>query len=120
MTKIVLTADDDRGLAGALAMHFGHCSHFVVAEVDGEQRLTGVEVHPNPYAEHHQPGQIPQYLHSLGADAVVAGGMGGKAIEWFRGLGIEVATGARGSVGETLEAYLDGGIRGVSECAHDH
>jgi hypothetical protein len=28
MTKIVLTANDDRGLDGAMAMHFGHCTHF--------------------------------------------------------------------------------------------
>jgi len=72
-------------------------------------RTTGVaatEVHPNPFAANHEPGQIPQYIGSLGADVVVAGGMGSKAIEWFRQFGIAVATGARSSVAETLDAYL--------------
>jgi predicted Fe-Mo cluster-binding NifX family protein len=120
MKKIVLTANDGLGLDGEMAMHFGHCSHFVVAHVDGDRRVTGTEVHPNPYAEHHQPGQIPQFIHSLGANVVVTGGMGGKAMEWFRQLGIEVATGSRASVAETLDAYLAGALVRAAECGHGH
>ena len=95
MKKIVLTANDDRGLDGAMSMHFGHCTHFVVVHVDAANRVAATEVHPNPFAARHEPGQIPQYIGSLGADVVVAGGMGSKAIAWFRQFGIEVATGAR-------------------------
>ena len=120
MKKIVLTANDDRGLEGEMAMHFGHCAHFVVAHVHDDQSVERVEVQENPYAEGHQPGQIPQYIHSLGANVVVSGGMGGKAIDWFRQLGIEVATGAHPTVGATLDAYLNGTVSGVSECDHDH
>ena len=76
MKKIVLTANDDRGLDGEMSMHFGHCTHFVVAHVDADNRVVSTEVHPNPYADRHEPGQIPQYINSLGADVVVAGGMG--------------------------------------------
>jgi predicted DNA-binding protein (UPF0251 family)/predicted Fe-Mo cluster-binding NifX family protein len=119
MKKIVLTANDGRGLDGEMSLHFGHCTHFVVAHVDIEQRVATTEVHPNPYAERHEPGQIPNYIKSLGADVVVAGGMGGKAIEWFRQLGIEVATGVRASVAETLNAYLAGDLAGVAECGHE-
>ena len=120
MKKIVLTANDNRGLDGEMAMHFGHCSHFVLAHVDSDHRVTATEVHPNPYAEHHEPGQIPEFIHSLGADVVVAGGMGGKAIEWFHQFGIEVATGARSSVAETLNAYLAGTVAGTAACGHEH
>jgi predicted Fe-Mo cluster-binding NifX family protein len=120
MKKIVLTANDDRGLEGEMAMHFGHCTHFVLAHVDVDNRVESTEVHPNPYAERHEPGQVPQYIKSLGADVVVAGGMGGKAIEWFRTLGVEVATGARAGVAETLDAYLAGAVAGAAECRHDH
>jgi len=99
MNKIVLTANDDRGLEGEMAMHFGHCAHFVVAHVHDDQSVE---------------------IHSLGANVVVSGGMGGKAIDWFRQLGIEVATGAHPTVGATLDAYLNGTVSGVSECDHDH
>jgi predicted Fe-Mo cluster-binding NifX family protein len=120
MKKIVLTTNDDRGLDGEMSPHFGHCTHFVLAHVDADNRVAATEVHPNPYAERHEPGQIPQYIRSLGADVVVAGGMGGKAIEWFRQLDIEVATGARSGVAETLNAYLAGAVAGAAECRHEH
>jgi predicted Fe-Mo cluster-binding NifX family protein len=120
MKKIVLTANDDRGLDGEMSLHFGHCTHFVLAHVDADNRVAATEVHPNPYAERHEPGQIPQYIRSLGADVVVAGGMGGKAIEWFRQFDIEVATGARSGVAETLNAYLAGAVAGAAECRHEH
>lgn len=120
MRKIVLTANDDCGLDGAMSMHFGHCTHFVLAQVGADDRVESIEVHANPYAERHQPGQIPQFIKSLGADVVVAGGMGAKAVEWFQQLGVEVVTGARTGVGETLEAYLAGAVAGVSECSHAH
>jgi predicted Fe-Mo cluster-binding NifX family protein len=120
MRTIVLTANEDRGLDSEMSMHFGHCSHFVVVRVDPDNRVTGMEVSPNPYAGHHQPGQIPQYISALGADVVVAGGMGEKAIDWFRRSGIEVATGARGSVAQTLDAYLAGAVAGATECRHEH
>jgi predicted DNA-binding protein (UPF0251 family)/predicted Fe-Mo cluster-binding NifX family protein len=120
MKKIVLTANDDLGLDGEMSMHFGHCSHFVLAHVDADHVVQSTEVHPNPYVERHEPGQIPMYIKSLGADVVVAGGMGGKAMEWFRELGIEVATGVRAGVSDTLDAYLEGAIAGASECSHEH
>ncbi len=121
MKKIVLTANDDRGLAGEMSMHFGRCTHFVLAQVGDDNQVEATEVHANPYAERHEPGQIPEYIKSLGANVVIAGGMGGKAIEWFRQLGIEVATGgARPGVGETLDAYLAGAVTGVAECDHNH
>jgi predicted Fe-Mo cluster-binding NifX family protein len=120
MKKIVLTANDDRGRDGEMALHFGHCTHFVVVEVDSANRVAAAQVHPNPFAEHHEPGQVPRYIGSLGADVVVAGGMGSKAIEWFRGAGVEVATAARSSVAETLHAYLGGAMTGATRCRHDH
>lgn len=120
MKTIVLTGNDDRGLEGEMSMHFGHCTHFVLARIDADNRVVDSEVHANPYAEQHQPGQIPEYIKSLGANVVLAGGMGGKAIEWFRQLDIDVATGARAGVAETLDAYLAGDLTGVAECNHDH
>lgn len=119
MKKIVLTANDDRGLSGEMARHFGHCPYFAVVHVREGQGVEWAGVHANPYAESHEPGQIPHYIKSLGADVVIAGGMGGKAIDWFRGLGIEVVTGVRQDVGATLDAYLAGALNGAAECRHD-
>jgi len=120
MKTIAITANDDRGLAGEMSMHFGHCGYFVLAALDEDSQVTSTEVHANPYAEQHQPGQIPAFIKSLGADVVLSGGMGGRAIEFFDELGIEVATGHRPSVGAAIEAYLAGELQGAAGCAHDH
>ena len=48
MKKIVLTANDNLGLDGEMAMHFGHCAYFVVAHVNGDNRVERAEVQVNP------------------------------------------------------------------------
>ena len=78
------------------------------------------EVVPNPYRGAHQPGAVPRFIRDMGADVIIAGGMGPRAIEMFHGFGIDVATGATGAVTTVLGAYLRGEHRGVAPCAHDH
>jgi predicted Fe-Mo cluster-binding NifX family protein len=63
---------------------------------------------------------MPGFIHGLGADVILAGGMGPRAVDMFHAYGIEVATGAVGNVRKVLEAYLRGEVRGIVPCAHDH
>ncbi len=108
-----LSAD---GLEAEVSPHFGHCSHFTLIEVDGPM-VCSVESFANPYLEQHQPGQIPEFIHSLGAQVMISGGMGGRAVAFFQQYGIEPATGAGGTVQETLARYLAGGLSGAAACA---
>jgi predicted DNA-binding protein (UPF0251 family)/predicted Fe-Mo cluster-binding NifX family protein len=116
MKTIVLAANDDLGLDGEMAQHFGRCPYYVVVRVNGEHLVEQARIEANPHAQQHGPGEVPRFVHSLGADVIVALGMGQKAIAWFDRLGVEVATGSRGQVGATLQAYLDGSIRGATGC----
>lgn len=120
MKKIVITAKDEQGLSGELAQHFGHSPFFVVTEVDENKQVISVAVEANPYAKKHQPGQIPQFLKTLGADVVITGGMGGRAIEFFQQLNVEVASATQPQIGAALNAYLAGQLSDVIECNHDH
>ena len=67
-----------------------------------------------------QPGQMPVHIRVLGANVILAGGMGPRAVDMFQRFGIEVATGAVGNVGRVLEAYLRGELKGTVPCEHDH
>jgi uncharacterized protein len=116
MKTIVLAANDDRGLDGEMAQHFGRCPYYVVVRVNGDHQVEQTRVEANTHAQQHGPGEVPKFVHSLGADVIVAPGMGQKAIAWFDRLGVEVATGSRGQVGATLQAYLDEEIRGATGC----
>jgi len=75
----------------------------------------------NPYYPNHQPGVIPQFIHSQKANVMIAGGMGPRAIDFFNQYGIDVATGVQGKVRDVVEAYLRNEIQGIVPCEHhDH
>jgi predicted Fe-Mo cluster-binding NifX family protein len=119
MKKIALAAEDDRKLDGELSAHFGRCPYYTLVTSDGDSVQT-VEAVVNPHFNNHQPGIMPEFIRSIGADVIIAGGMGPRAIDLFSEMGIEVVTGYAGRVGDILTAYLEGKIAGVTPCAHDH
>ena len=117
--KIAMASEDDLGLKGLLSPHFGRCPFYTLVEVqDGE--VKEVEVVRNPYYMAHAPGVVPEFIRSLGADVIIAGGMGPRAIEMFAHFGIEaVTTGASIPLEEVLQGYLEGRIKGVESCGHE-
>jgi len=116
---IVVAAEDACGFDGKVSIHFGRCPFFLLAETNGTT-ATVSQVVPNPYRGSHQPGAVPRFVRDMGADVIIAGGVGPGAIEMFHAFGIDVATGATGTVMTALGAYLRGEHRGVVPCAHDH
>lgn len=114
--KIAVTTENNFGLDSTIAGHFGHALFFILVEVkDGNVISTnGIS---NPYAESHQPGQIPEFVHRQNADVILSGGMGGRAINFFAQYGIQAATGAVGSVRQALENYLGGKLTEAAPCS---
>lgn len=119
MRRIAIACEDDRGLDGQVSAHFGRCPCYTVVEVEG-QNIVGHRVERNPHFGDHRPGMVPQFVRSLNADAILAGGMGPRAVQMFRGFGIDVVTGASGTARQVLEAYLGGTLSGIVPCQHDH
>ncbi len=116
---IAIASDDEKGLDGQVSMHFGRCPYYVLAEVEGTM-IQSTRIEKNPHFDNHQPGQMPAYIRDLGANVILAGGMGPRAVNMFQSFGIEVATGAVGIVGNVLNAYLNGELTGIVPCNHDH
>ncbi len=121
MTKriVALAVDDDKGLEGSVSQHFGRCPCYLLVELDGKE-IGDSRIEQNPFYGNHQPGQVPMFIKEIGADVIIAGGMGPRAVDIFSRLGIEVATGAVGKAGLVLDAYLRGEVSGIVPCAHDH
>lgn len=113
--RIAISADDGNGLDSVVSPHFGRCPYFVLVDVEGRE-VKEVKAISNPYYGHHQPGQVPGFIHDHKADVMLTGGMGGRAIAFFQQLGIQAATGAAGTVRHTLEQYLGGGLREAAPC----
>ena len=92
---------------GKLTAHFGHCQEFAVIEIEDDQIKNKQILVPPP----HEPGVLPQWLHEQGAEVIIAGGMGQRAISLFNQNGIRVVTGAPCLEPETLvESYLNNSL----------
>lgn len=116
MTKIAISVLDASGLDAQISPHFGRCPYFTLVEIEARE-VTSVESVTNPYFSNHQPGEVPGFIHSLGADVMLSGGMGGRAVEFFVNYGITPATGASGIARDALNLYLDGDLTGAAACA---
>lgn len=104
--------------AGRVSMHFGHCEQFEVFEVsDADQTITGKTAHTPPP---HEPGVLPQWLHELGANVIITGGMGPRAQQLFAQNGINVVMGSPAEPPEQVAAaYLNGTLQtGDNVCDH--
>jgi predicted Fe-Mo cluster-binding NifX family protein len=123
--RIAISADNDNGLDSVVSPHFGRCPHFVLVDLEG-QEIQAVSAVDNPYYSNHQPGQVPAFINSHDVDVMLTGGIGRRAIMFFEQLGIQPVTGAGGTVRQSLERYLGGGLQGAVPCresvehAHEH
>ena len=68
----------------------------------------------------HEPGVLPAWLHDLGASVIIAGGMGGRAIDLFKQNSINVIIGAPALEPEELvKSYLNNTLAtGANVCDH--
>lgn len=117
--KIAIATDDNMGVDAVLSHHFGRCPYYIVVDVD-DKEIKNVEAVKNPFYESHgQTGEVPTFIQSLGADVIISGGMGPKAISFFQQLGIQALTGASGIVGDVIKNYMSGQIDGAVPCSDD-
>ena len=101
---------------GKLCAHFGHCEQFAIVETQNGE-ITNTSLHTPPP---HEPGVLPQWLGQMGANVVIAGGMGMRAQQLFTQQGIQVVTGATAEDPETIVKQYTSGqlVTGPNLCDH--
>ena len=103
---------------GKVAMHFGHCHHFALFDVDAvTKQIAGNEIVASPG---HEPGLLPVWLADQGVSAIIAGGMGSRAQALFRENRIAVIIGVTEDDPEkAVLEYLNGTLAtGDNICDH--
>jgi len=102
--------------SGILTAHFGHAPEFAFVSCEGNE-VKSVTMQSAPP---HEPGLLPRWVAERGANVVIAGGMGSKAIELFRQNGVDVVTGVSGLEVEVLaKQFIDGKLTGGgNRCDH--
>ena len=101
---------------GKLTAHFGHCQEFALGEVEDKEIKKKETLVPPP----HEPGVLPKWLHDLGTDVIIAGGMGARALDLFAQNNIKVIVGASALTPEELvKQYLNNTLQaGGNVCDH--
>ena len=114
--RIAISSQTNNGLDSIVAQHFGRCPYFAFVDME-EDEVQAINVIENPFYAGHGVGDVPHFIAAQHADLMLSGGMGGRAIQIFEQLGIGVATGASGTVRETLDRYLNGELYEAVPCA---
>ncbi|ACR79829.1 NifB/NifX family molybdenum-iron cluster-binding protein [Kosmotoga olearia] len=109
---IAVPVMNDACLEAKISEHFGHAPYFAFVKVE-DNKISSVEIEPNPF-EDHGPGEIPEYIYRKGAKVLIARGMGARAKAFFSSFGVEVLTGASGSLKEIIDGYLEGQLKSVN------
>ena len=99
-----------------VARHFGHCENFIFFDTQDGKIVSKNSV-PNPG---HRPGFLPNFLADNGAQVVIAGGMGGGAVDIFNERNVEVILGAQGSAEDMVNEYLAGRLESTGSICHNH
>ena len=103
-------------MGNTVAGHFGHCENFIFFDTE-DGRITAENSVPNPG---HRPGFLPNFLADNGAEVIIAGGMGGGAVDIFNERNVEVIVGAQGDAKDCVEAWLRGELKSTGAVCHEH
>lgn len=101
--------------------HFGHCEVYTIFTIDANNKIEKSELLPSPQGCGCK-SNIASILHEKGVSIMLAGNMGGGALNVLQRHGIDVYRGCSGDVNQVTEAYLNGkiGDSGIGCSHHGH
>jgi predicted Fe-Mo cluster-binding NifX family protein len=89
--------------------HFGHCQSFTILTVDDDSNIASEETLTPPPGCGCKSNIVPQ-LAGMGVSVMLAGNMGGGAVNMLGNHGIQVIRGCSGNVREVAQAWLAGQV----------
>ncbi len=101
--RVAISTDGD-----FVSAHFGRCPQFTIVDIENSQ-IVYEETINNPG---HTPGLIPEFLNDKGVKCIIAGGMGGRAQQFFAQYGIDTIIGISGTVKDTVDKLVKGNLEG--------
>ncbi|MDD4980120.1 MAG: NifB/NifX family molybdenum-iron cluster-binding protein [Candidatus Omnitrophica bacterium] len=109
--KICITSESG-SLDSKVDPRFGRCQYFIIADTDTLE--FEVIVNPNTESMGGAGIQSAQLVSSKQVKAVITGNVGPNAFQTLQAAGIEIFTGASGTVKEVIEKYKKGEFKAVS------
>ena len=99
--------------------HFGHCEYYSIFTISATNEITHVNTIPSVQGCGCK-SNIASVLAADGVTMMLAGGIGGGAINVLNNAGIDVIRGCEGSASEVVNLYITGQIADSGESCHQH
>jgi len=99
--------------------HFGHCEMYSVFTVSDDSKIEKTENIPSPQGCGCK-SNIASVLKEMGVTVMLAGNMGGGALNVLNSQGIRVIRGCSGNVYQLVETFLKGYIIDSGIGCHQH
>jgi predicted Fe-Mo cluster-binding NifX family protein len=99
--------------------HFGHCESYGVFTISENKEIESIEKVKSPQGCGCK-SDIASVLASDGVSVMLAGGIGGGAINILNNSGIEVIRGCSGDATEVVKLYLKGIVKDSGTSCQQH
>jgi predicted Fe-Mo cluster-binding NifX family protein len=99
--------------------HFGHCESYNVFTISDKNEISETKSVESPQGCSCK-SDIASVLASDGVTIMLAGGIGGGAINVLNNSGIEVIRGCSGNATEVVKLFLSGSIEDSGSSCHQH
>ena len=99
--------------------HFGHCEFYSIYNISDEGKIAEIKTIPSVQGCGCK-SNIAGVLASDGVTVMLAGGIGGGAINVLNIAGIDVIRGCEGDAAEVVKSYIAGSISDSGESCHQH
>jgi predicted Fe-Mo cluster-binding NifX family protein len=99
--------------------HFGHCESYGVFTISDKNEIAAIKSIGSPQGCGCK-SDIASVLASDGVTVMLAGGIGGGAINVLNNSGIEVIRGCSGNATEVVKLYLSGLVEDSGSSCHQH
>ena len=99
--------------------HFGHCDSFGVYTISENNEISEFKRVQSPKGCGCK-SDIASILASDGVSVMLAGGIGGGAVNVLTKSGIEVIRGCSGDAGQIIELYMTGQVKDRGDSCHQN
>jgi predicted Fe-Mo cluster-binding NifX family protein len=99
--------------------HFGHCESYGVYTISDKKEITEIKSVESPQGCGCK-SDIASVLAADGVTMMLAGGIGGGAINVLNYSGIEIIRGCSGDATEVVKLYLAGLVEDSGSSCHEH
>lgn len=121
ITLICIPTLDESGLLSEVSIHFGKSPYFTLIELEGDEikDISAIESISRHKGGSKTPAEI---IIDSGANVLICGGLGSKAISMLQDKGIKVFSGASGEVKDVIKEWKLGmlSIADEGSCGEGH